>query len=81
VTAWDGFVQSVSAALQDRARPGGAFLWTDEIPERIAKVCDGEIVVAPAAWTESAESARRLIHHWIAAAFLPNMRLNNILEV
>ena len=46
VAAWDDYIRSVSVALQDRARPGGSFLWTYEKPERIAKVHNGEIVLA-----------------------------------
>ena len=48
VADWDDYVQSVNVTLQDRVRSGGSFLWTDEDPERIAKVHRGEIVVAPA---------------------------------
>ncbi len=81
VAAWDDYIQSVSVSLQDRVRPGGGFLWTDENSERIAKVHGGEIVVAPAPGPSPRKVPGGLIHHWIAAAFLPNVKLDEILEV
>ena len=81
VAAWDDYVQSVSVTLQDRVRPGGSFLWTYEEPERIAKVRRGEIVVAPAPGPSPRKVRGGLIHHWIGAAFLPNVKLDDVLEV
>jgi hypothetical protein len=81
VAAWDDYVQSVRARLQDRVRPGGTFLWTDEYPDRVAKVHDGEIVVAPAPGQNPRKVPSGLIHHWTGAAFLANTRLDDILEI
>ncbi len=81
VTAWDDYVQSVRASLQDRVRTGGTFLWTDEDPEGVARVHDGEIVVAPASAPTPKKVPGGLIHHWIGAAFLPNAKLDDILTV
>ena len=81
VAAWDEYVQSVSATLQDRVRPGGSFLWTYEDPERIAKVHGGEVLVAPAPGPSPRKVRGGLIHHWIAAAFIPNVKVDDVLEV
>jgi hypothetical protein len=81
LTAWDEYVQSVQAGLQDRVRPGGSFLWTAEDPERMAEVRDGEIIVAPPDGRTPSAVPGGLIHHWIGAAFLANAKLNDILEV
>jgi len=81
VAAWDDYIQSVSVALQNRVRPGGGFLWAYEEPERIAKVHRGEIVVAPAPGPTPRKVPGGLIHHWIAAAFLRNVKLDDILGV
>jgi len=81
VAAWDGYVKSVSASLEERTRAGGTFLWTDENPERVAKVHGGEIVVAPAPGPMPRKVPGGLIHHWGGAAFFPNVGLNEILEV
>jgi len=79
VAAWEDYVQSVNATLQDRAR--GSFLWAEGDAERIAKVQHGEIVVAPAPGPSPRKVPGGLIHHWIGAALLPNVKLNDILEV
>lgn len=81
VAAWDGYVKSVSAALEERTRAGGSFLWTDEDPERIAKVHRGEIVVAPAPGPMPRKVPGGLIHHWAGAAFFPNAGISDLLEV
>jgi hypothetical protein len=81
VAAWDDYVQSVSKGLLDRVHPGGCFLWTYENSDRIAKVHNGEIIVAPAPGPNPRKVPGGLIHHWIGAAFLPNTRLDDILEV
>ena len=81
VAAWDDYVKSLGVSLQDRVRPGGSFLWTYEEPERLAKVHGGEIVVAPAPGPSPRKVPGGLIHHWIAAAFVPNVKLDDILEV
>jgi hypothetical protein len=81
VTSWDNYLQTANANLQDRVRPGGSFLWTFENAERAAKVRGGEIVVAP----ESSQNPRKvpggLIHHWIGAVFVPDIKLDDILAV
>jgi hypothetical protein len=81
VAAWDAYVQTVGATMQDRTRPGNTFLWTSEDLERLAKVNSGEIVVAPAPGPSPRKVPGGLIHHWVGAAFLPNTKLNEILEV
>jgi hypothetical protein len=81
VAAWDEYVQSVTASVQDRVRPGGSFLWTAENPDRVANVRNGEIIVAPAPGRNPLKVPGGLIHHWVAAAFLPNVRLNDVLDV
>jgi hypothetical protein len=81
VAAWDDYVQSVSIGMQARARSHGSFLWTYEEPERIAKVLNGEVVIGPAPGASPRRVPGGLIHHWIAATFLPNAKLSDILEV
>jgi len=81
VAAWDDYVQSVSSSLQDRVRPGGSFLWTYENPSRFANVHNGEIVVSPAPGPAPLRVPGGLIHHWIAAAYFPNAKITDILQV
>ncbi len=81
VAAWDDYIESVNAALQDRVRPGGSFLWSHENTQRTAKLQGGEIAVAPAPGPNPRKVPGGLIHHWIGAAFLPAATLDDILEV
>jgi len=81
VAAWDSYVQSVDATLHERVRPGGPFLWVRDDAKRIAKVHGGEIVVAPAPGPSPRKVPGGLIHHWIGAAFLPDRKLDDILNV
>jgi len=83
VAAWDAYVESVQANLQERIKPGGCFLWTFERPERAAKVHAGEILVVPAPEHGSNPKAvpGGLIHHWMGAVFLPGLTIQQVLEV
>jgi hypothetical protein len=81
VADWENYLQTVSGALEDRCHRGGTFLWVDGAPERLAKVHEGEIVVAPVSDHVPMKVQGGLIHHWIGAAFLPNAKLDDILEV
>lgn len=81
VADWEDYLYTVSSALEHRCRPGGTFLWVDEVPERLAKVREGEILVAPAPGRIPMKVEGGLIHHWIGAAFLPKAKVNDILNV
>ena len=81
VAAWDDYLQTVSGNLQDRARAGGSFLWTLADSERAAKIRGGEIVVVPAPGQNPKKVPGGLIHHWMGAMFLSNLKLEDILDV
>jgi hypothetical protein len=81
VAAWDDYVRSTTETMDRRLRPGGSFLWAYETPERLAKVRSGEIVVAPAPGQTPSKVTGGLIHHWLGAAFLPGVKLDDILEI
>jgi hypothetical protein len=81
VAAWDAYSRTADASLQQRTGPGGSFLWSNENPERAAKVRKGEIVVAPASLQNPMKVPGGLIHHWIGAVFLPHTKLDDTLEV
>ena len=81
VDAWDDYLQTASANLQARVRRGGSFLWTFENAARAAEVRGGKIIVVPAPVQIPKKVPGGLIHHWMGAMFLPNLKLDNILEV
>jgi hypothetical protein len=81
LAAWDQYVQSADAAMQARLQPGREFLWIDEAPERRGQLRKGEILVSAARESNPKKVPSGLIHHWIAAAFFPNARLEDVLTV
>jgi hypothetical protein len=81
VADWEDYLHTMRSALEDRCRPSGTFLWVDEAPERLAKVHNGEIVVAPARGHTPMEVEGGLIHHWIGAAFLRDANVDDVLDV
>jgi hypothetical protein len=81
VNAWDDYVRNVQIRMQQRLAPGNAFLWIDESPATAAKVMRGQIVAAPAGPQIPAKVPDGLVHHWIGAAFIPNVEINDVLCV
>ena len=81
VAAWEDYVRAVDASLQARVSRRGSFLWTLENANRAARVRNGEIVVDPAPGQNPTKVPGGLIHHWMGAVFLPNVTLQDVLEV
>src|SRR3954452_10054105 len=79
VAAWDHYIQSQNARVAVHARVP-SFLWSDESPDRIRRLREGEIVVAPL--RENPKPVPYgLIHHWVGAMFVPNTKLEDVLKV
>src|ERR1700692_4445016 len=74
--AWDEYVLKATAAMQRRVQSGGPFLWMDESKDRRARVRSGEIVVWPAGESNPKRVAAGLIHDWMGAVFIPNVRID-----
>lgn len=76
LSAWDQYVRSADAAMQDRLRPGNQFLWADEAPDRRRHLRAGEILVKEAGEHNPTKVPSGLIHHWVGAVFVPNATLS-----
>ena len=76
--AWEEYIQGASAHQEQRLRPPGVFLWTDEAADRAARVRKGEIVTAPAGPEIPKKVPFGLIHHWIGAKFVPGVTIPDI---
>ncbi len=79
--AFDQYVQQADARMQARLQPGSSFLWVDESPGRKQVVRGGEILVAPIGEHCPKSVPNGLIHDWIAAVFLPDTTLADVLSV
>jgi hypothetical protein len=77
--AWDAYVNAQIARVAEYSN-GMPFLSSDQSPERLRRLHNGETVIAP--FGENPHRVPRgLIHHWIGAVFLPGTRLDNVLSV
>jgi hypothetical protein len=79
--AWDEYIDSAKARMEQRLRDGENFLWADELSDRRAKVQTGEIVVSPAGPQHPKRVPAGLIHHWVGSVFLPRVTLDDVLNV
>jgi hypothetical protein len=79
--AWDEYLQDAKIRVQQRVSPGGHFLWMDEAPDRVVKVKKNRIVAAPLGPHIPKKVPSGLIHHWIAAAYMPKLTIRDALLV
>ena len=78
---WQDYVKTADARNRQHVASGCSFLSSDEIPNQIARLQAGEIVVAPAGTHAPVKVTGGLIHDWTGAAFLPNTNLGEVLPV
>lgn len=79
--AWQGYIQTANARMQERLHGHAPFLWIDESAERLHHVRSGEILVAPASEHSPIRVPNGLIHDWIGAAFFPDASLEDIFAI
>jgi hypothetical protein len=81
VAAWDSYLAAAHAAMQARLQPGAHFLWLDEEPDRAEHVRRQGPYILPAGAHIPKKVPSGLIHDWLGAGFLPNVRIEDILRV
>ncbi len=81
LATWDAYVQATTARMQSRLASDGQFLTTDEASGNGARLRNGEILVAPAGPNIPRRIPSGLIHHWMGAEFIPDVRLRDVLAV
>ena len=81
VEAWRDYLTSADGQLRKGVDAEQALLWSDQAPERAARVRRGEIVVAPLAGRGTRDVPGGLIHDWIGAAFIPNATIEALQAV
>jgi hypothetical protein len=80
VRAWQEYVGSATARMQQPLPPGAHFLKVDE-DQWISKVRKGEVLVSHAGSQGLTNVPSGLIHDWFGAAFMPRTTLNQVLAV
>jgi hypothetical protein len=81
VGAWDKYIQSANARIQERLDSHRPLLWIDESAGRRQGLQRGEILVAPVVGHGSQSVPYGLIHDWIGAAFITDATLESLLAV
>ena len=77
--AWNEYTQALDVRVATAAR-AKSFLWIDQSPDRIRRVREAEVLVAPVGENPKLVP-HGLIHHWIGAMFLPDAVLEDVLKV
>ena len=78
LTAWEKYVATAKANMQERLMGKSPFLWVDEDPMTRRRVNSGEIVITPVGSTHPLSVPRGLIHHWVGAVFIPGARIKDL---
>jgi len=79
--AWDKYIEGVNIRIKQPSSASNPFLWLDGEPDRAVKVRSKLIVVSPATRHVPMKVPSGLIHHWIAAAFMPDISIADVLRV
>src|ERR1700722_7559760 len=79
--AWDAYLQAANAAMQIRLQPGAHFLWLDDEPGRAEDIRTKGPYIAPAAKQIPRKIPSGLIHDWLGAGFVPQVKIEDILRV
>jgi hypothetical protein len=79
--AWEQQVRAADSAMSKRVLPGHPFLWIDEAPNRRQQLRDGEFLISKVGTPAPQKVPFGLIHHWVGAAFFPNVKLEDVLAV
>ncbi|MBV8896782.1 MAG: hypothetical protein JO051_09740 [Acidobacteriaceae bacterium] len=74
---WDDYLVRAHELMMDRMQRN--FLWVDESEQRLQHVREGSIIVAPVQPKMPIPIPHGLVHHWIGAAFLPGMHIDDVI--
>ena len=81
VEAFDAYVCGVEAEMDETEKGSCPFLWSDLNADRTRDVRSGNIVAQFWSGGHPTDVPDGLIHDWIAAAFIPDCTIQNVLAV
>jgi hypothetical protein len=79
--AWDAYLQAANAAMLARLQPGAHFLWLDDEPGRADDIRKKGLYIAPVGPHIPKAVPSGLIHDWLGAGFVPNVKIEDILRI
>ncbi|MBV8811849.1 MAG: hypothetical protein JO033_24525 [Acidobacteriaceae bacterium] len=74
---FDDYLVRANSRMMDRIQH--SFLWVDESEQRLQRVRAGSIIVAPVQPRMPIPIPHGLVHHWIGAAFIPGMHIDDVI--
>lgn len=81
VQAFERYIRTTEARLEQQLRNQKEFLWCDQTPQRAGQVRGGEIPVQTWAGKDPDRVPDGLIHDWIGAVFIPRTNLQKTLAL
>jgi hypothetical protein len=81
LSAWEVYVGTATANMQERLRSDRPFLTLDEDQDSLSKVKNGQIIVLHNGSKGLKSVPSGLIHDWSGAAFIPAVTLNQVFSV
>jgi hypothetical protein len=79
--AWNAYVEAAKMRMAERARGKSPFLWVDEEPDLAERLRAGEVLVEPVDGDSPHTVPCGLIHDWVGAVFVPNVKLDLVMGV
>ena len=79
--AFDAYIRAAETAREEKLLESGLFLWSDCNAERAQQVRGGQVVAQFWSGRGPVKVPDGLIHDWIAAAFIPDSTVENVLTL
>lgn len=79
--AWEAYVRTTQARMEERAAGRAPFLWVDERPGLAQRVRAGEVLTEPVGTYSPHPAPHGLIHDWVGAVFIPEAQLDEVMRV
>lgn len=76
--AWDDYIGSINANVTERNAGTKPFIWVDESSEARQRVQSGKLVITN---HDPRKVPHGLIHHWLGVMFVPNLSLDQVMQV
>ncbi len=79
--ALDAYIHNAEAEMRKRLQGSGSFLWSQQMPVRARVLGQGQVVAQFWSGEGPVKVPKGLIHDWIAAAFIPDSNIQQLLAV
>jgi hypothetical protein len=81
VEAFDAYIHNAETEMERSLHGSAPFLWSERAQERGHQIHQGQVVAQFWSGEGAVKVPKGLIHDWIAAAFIPNSNIQELLAV